>query len=227
MRMKGRQTILGGCCTQCMLYSVYAVLGVCCTRCVLYSVYVVLGVCYTVLGVNSWSWHGEIERDDLTWFSTMMVELMTRKREMRTMWRIWADMRHQGYNLPPLVWRTSNRCNYTPDQGWWIDSHTKFSKSQFLMMFCAIASHLSRPHLSRHLRTSSAVIHLYLSMPWSRVNTEYSIHRIQHTPSTAYTEYCEHCVLHHLMIDSLPLPTSLSSELTLLYSIPNIPTIRS
>jgi len=33
MRMKGRQPILGGCCTQCMLYSVYAVLGVCCTRC--------------------------------------------------------------------------------------------------------------------------------------------------------------------------------------------------
>ena len=28
MRMKGRQTILGGCCTRCILYSVYAVLGV-------------------------------------------------------------------------------------------------------------------------------------------------------------------------------------------------------
>ena len=38
MRMKGRQTILGECCTRCMLYSVYAVLGVCCTRCMLYSV---------------------------------------------------------------------------------------------------------------------------------------------------------------------------------------------
>jgi len=55
----GRQSILGWCSTQCMLYSVYAVLGVCCTRCMLYSV-------YAVLGVNSWSWHGEIERDDLT-----------------------------------------------------------------------------------------------------------------------------------------------------------------
>ena len=27
-------------------------------------------------------------------------------------------------------------------------------------------------------------------MPWSRVNTEYSIQRVQHTPSTAYTAYC-------------------------------------
>jgi len=38
MRMMGRDTILGGCCTQCMLYLVYAVLGVCWTWCMLYSV---------------------------------------------------------------------------------------------------------------------------------------------------------------------------------------------
>jgi len=51
-------------------------------------------------------------------------------------------------------------------------------------------------------------------MPWSGVNTEYSIHWVQHTPSTActeysihrvqhslstaYTAYCIHCVLHTL-----------------------------
>jgi len=34
---------------------------------------------YAVLGVNSWSWHGEMERDDLTLCSAMMV----RRREMR------------------------------------------------------------------------------------------------------------------------------------------------
>jgi len=33
MRMKGRQTILGKCCTRWMLYSVNAVLGVCGTQC--------------------------------------------------------------------------------------------------------------------------------------------------------------------------------------------------
>ena len=33
-------------------------------------------------------------------------------------------------------------------------------------------------------------------MAWSRVTTKYSIHRVQHTPSTAYTEYSMHWVLH-------------------------------
>ena len=37
---------------------------------------------YAVLGVNSWSWHGEIERDNLTLCSAMMMELWTKKREM-------------------------------------------------------------------------------------------------------------------------------------------------
>ena len=59
-----------------MLYWVYAVLSVCCTRCMLYSV-------YAVLGVNSWSWHGEIQRDNLTLSLAMMVGLWMRKRAMR------------------------------------------------------------------------------------------------------------------------------------------------
>jgi len=54
-------------------------------------------------------------------------------------------------------------------------------------------------------------------MPWSRVNTEYIIHRVQHTPSTAYIEYRIHWVLHTprtCIIPRLtvfPLPASLSS----------------
>jgi len=56
MRMKERQTIKG---THCMLYSVSA-----------------------VLGVNSWSWHGQIERDNLSLYSVMMLKLWTRKREI-------------------------------------------------------------------------------------------------------------------------------------------------
>jgi len=38
---------------------------------------------YAVLCVNSKLWHGEIERDDLTSSSYVMVELSTRKREIR------------------------------------------------------------------------------------------------------------------------------------------------
>jgi hypothetical protein len=37
---------------------------------------------YAVLGVNSGSWHGEIERDDITLCSAMIVALWTRKRDM-------------------------------------------------------------------------------------------------------------------------------------------------
>jgi hypothetical protein len=66
---------------------------------------------YAVLSVKSGSWHGEIERDDITLCSAMMVELWTRNREMgmqlRTIWRIQADMRNQGYNLPEWVGNTS------------------------------------------------------------------------------------------------------------------------
>jgi hypothetical protein len=41
------KTILGGCCSWCMLYMDYAVLGVCCTRHIVYSAYTILVVCCT------------------------------------------------------------------------------------------------------------------------------------------------------------------------------------
>jgi len=59
-------------------------------------------------------------------------------------------MRNQGYDLPDWVGKTSYRCDYTPDRdsylpyrGWSIDSHPKFSKSQFLLMISPISSDLS------------------------------------------------------------------------------------
>jgi len=45
-----------------------------------------------------------------------------------------------------------------------------------------------------------------------------SKHRVQHTPSTAYTEYCIHRTLHHPKIDCLPLPASLSADHVVLNS---------
>jgi len=128
VRMKGSQTILAGCCTWWILYLVYAVLGVCCTWCMLYLVYAVHGVCctwcmlywvyavrgvcctwcmlysvYTVLSVNSYSRHREIERDDLSLCSAMMVEKEGWGMRMGTIWRIRLDMRSQGHDLPPWV----------------------------------------------------------------------------------------------------------------------------
>jgi len=63
--MKGRETIVGGCSTRCMLYSVYA-----------------------VLSVNSSSWYGEIERDDLPLCSAMMVKKERWGMKMGTIQRI-------------------------------------------------------------------------------------------------------------------------------------------
>jgi len=140
-------TVLDVCCTRCMLYSVYAVLGVCCTRCMLYSV-------FAVLRVISWSWHGEIQRDKLTFCSLMMVELWTTKTEMRmkmrTMWRIQADMRNQGVwhawlgwehlisgiiharsGLPPAVSGIMNWLAYdilfSPSFSWWFSPYPLIS----------------------------------------------------------------------------------------------------
>jgi hypothetical protein len=83
-------------------------------------------------------------------------------------------MTNQEYDLPDLVEKTSYRCYYLHDRdsylpylGWSIDLHTKFSKSQFLMMISPISSDLclSCAQLYHHLRTRSSVIPLYLSMP--------------------------------------------------------------
>jgi hypothetical protein len=63
---------------------------------------------YTVLGVNSLSWHGEIERDDSTLCSCddgkVVDELKERwgmKMGMVRMRR--ADMRNQEYGMPDWI----------------------------------------------------------------------------------------------------------------------------
>jgi len=123
---------------------------------------------------------------------------------MGTIWRKRVDMRNQGYQMPNCVKKSTYRCSYLPDREWdlpyweWsIDLDTKFSYVP--------VSHNDFPHILASLSFSSSnlpspknmkwVIHVYLSMPWSWVNTEYSIHQ----------------VLHYPMIDFLPLPASLSS----------------
>jgi len=107
VRMKGQWTMVGVCCTRCMLYSVYAVLGVCCTRC--------------QLMIMSWR-----NREGWLNFVAMMVEFSTRKREMgdedendiedtsgyeksgvQLAWLCWEDLVsvlfHDGSGLVPAV----------------------------------------------------------------------------------------------------------------------------
>ena len=54
--------------------------------------------------------------------------------KIRMMWRMRADKRNQGYEIPDKVGITSYRCDYMPDrdsyllyQGWLTDSQKKFS----------------------------------------------------------------------------------------------------
>jgi len=212
-----------------MLYSVHAVFGVCFTPCMLYSV-------YPILGANSWSWHGEIQRDDLTLYHAMMVELWTREREMgdedeydvedyELIWAIRGTtclIRLGWPCIGVITGRIGTRTCCIRDGTL---SRTRNSlKSQFLTVISPVPFHLflSCPQFYHHLRIRSYVIPLYLSMPQSRVDTEYSIYRLLHT-----LEYCMHCVLHHPKIDCLLLPASLISQLTMLYSILYICTIPS
>jgi len=180
-----------------MLYLVYAILGVYCTRCMLYSV-------YAVLGVNSRSSHVEIERDDWGLCSAIIVELWTRKKQMGNEDENDMEDYEQTWEIRGttcLIWLGSSCIGVITHQirtrtcrirDGKLTSTWNFLKSQFFMMISPIPSHLSLscPQFYYHLRTRSQVIPLYLSMAWSSVNTEYSIHRVQHTLSTAYTAYC-------------------------------------
>jgi len=130
-------------------------------RWMLYSV-------YAVLGVNSWSCHGEIERDDLTLYSAMMVELWTRKRDGG-----WRLERYGGYEQiweirgttcliglgRPRIGVSSRRigtgtCRIGDGQ---LTRTRNSRKSQFLMMISPISSNLCRScaQLYHHLRTRS------------------------------------------------------------------------
>jgi len=112
--------------------------------------------------------------------------------------------------LPDWVGKTSYRCYYTPDRdsylpywGWSIDSHKKFSQvpvshddfppSPLVSLILVLNSTITKEH------------EVQSSLTISLCNDQELI------PSTAYTEYCIHRVLHHPKIDCLPLPASLSS----------------
>jgi len=76
---------------------------------------------------------------------------------MRTMWRIQANMRNKGYDLPDWVRKTSYWCDYMPNHdsylpywGWSIDSHMKVSQ----VPVC----HDDLPHLLTSLSFSSSTL---------------------------------------------------------------------
>jgi hypothetical protein len=75
-----------------MVYLVYAVFlytvfGVCCIWCMLYLV-------YAANSVNTWLWQAEIDMDDLTSCSAIMVELWTRKKHVGSRWEWYGGIKH-------------------------------------------------------------------------------------------------------------------------------------
>jgi len=151
MRMKGRQTILDGWCTRCMLYSVYAVLGVCNTRCPLMIMtwrdreewlnFVFCDDCRVVdekerYGGWRWEWWGGYER----------------------IWVIRGTTCRIGLGWPRIgviTGRIGTRTCYIGDGK--LTRTWTYLKSPFLMMISPIPSHLSLscPQFYHHLRTQS------------------------------------------------------------------------
>jgi len=138
--------------------------------------------------VDSWSSHGEIERDDLTSCSSVMVEEMGQiimrnwdLRECRVRVNLPSPIRQVGFPIGHVI--TPIRA--LPDQ---------------IRQVVPLISHIwSYPPHRSHLHPTSLSFSS-ISQPSSQ-NTKLSHpslslhgmimswHRVQHTPSTAYTEY--------------------------------------
>jgi len=133
-------------------------------------------------------------------------------------------MRNHGYDMSDWISMTSYRCNYMPDQnsylpyrGWSIYSHTKFTKVP--------VSHDDLPCTLSSLSFLSSILpspkntklsHCSLSLH-TMIN---SYPQVEHTTSTAYTEYC--IIPRSTVSCSQPV-----SRQTMLYSILYIRTITS
>ena len=248
MWMQVRQTILGGCCTRCMLYSVYALLGVCCTRCMLYSVYALLGVCCTRCMLNSvyavlslcctqcqlmiMTWR---DREGLLDCVFCDESRVVDEKEGDEGWQ-WEQCDYErtweirgmtcliGLGRPcigVIARRIRTRTCCIGDgksSRTWDSPSPSFSWCfpRTLSSLSFLSSILPSPKntkLSHPLQSLHAMIksqHRVQHTP-STAYTKYSIHSVLHTPGTAYTTYCIRRIQHHPKIDCHPLPATLQS----------------
>jgi len=169
---------------------------------------------YAVLGVNSWSLHREIERDDLTSSSWVMVELRTRKREMRGD----GGNHHEKLGLKKISCASQltilDTAGTSPDPPCNI-THTRssqpnqasrtpdFSYSHLHPLSISFSS-TTRPSSQNTMLCHPSHSPHARNMSWHRVQhtlstayTEYSLHRAQLTPSTAFTYDCSSSLHSH------------------------------
>jgi len=166
---------------------------------------------YAVVSVNSWSWHEEIARDDLTLCSEVMVELRTRKREMRAdggnhhqavglrEYRVRVNLRSQIWQAWAPIWRLMTLIQGIPNpmrQVAPLISHIRFNPPY--------RSRLHPPYLFLILNSiiiAEDKVKSFLSifpchdheLTLCTAYTKYSIHRqMEHTLYIEYTEYSIH-----------------------------------
>ena len=176
-----------------MLYSVYAVLGVCCTRCMPYSV-------YDVLLIMAW-------RDREGWLNFVCLgdgriedkkerdeRVRGNNHEKLELKRIpWASQFTIAVSAgasPGRAWNNtdtrspqSNQTSCTPDYSYPLVSSTSFSSSSPISLFLVHNFSIITEHKVKWSLSISPCHDYELAL--NIVYTEYSIHRVRHTLSTA------------------------------------------
>ena len=173
----GRLSLLGWCCTLGMLYRVCA-----------------------VLCVNSWLWHGEMDRDDLTLCSQVMVELSTRKRE-RSQEMGEIIMRNWDWRefCVQVDWPSPRQQVHVPMRR--VITPIRGLVHSIRQVILPIFHSPSYPPYCAHPHPSSLSV-LSTTLPSSqehKVKSSHSIsacHHHEFTLSAAYTEYNIHWVQH-------------------------------
>jgi len=173
---------------------------------------------YAVLGDDSWSWHGEIERDDLTSCSEVMVELRARKREMRgdvgnhhgklgltrisyasqfTIPNMAGMSPDPAHNITDTRSSNLNQASHTPYFSYPLVSSISFPSSSPISLFLVHNSTIIAEHkVASYLCMSQCHDH--------ELTPSCSIYWVQHTPSAAYTMCSIHGVQYTLQIVSRP-----------------------
>jgi len=177
---------------------------------------------YVMLGDNSLSLHGEMVSDDLICFLRWWLKSGGESERLLDMGEIimWSwDLGDccMWVNLPFLIWQVWPRIRQVGTSFWGLltplrhvipqsgKSHLNqadrtpvfsYTRVRFILFPSSSPISDSCTQLFHHCRTPSYVIPVYLSMPWSSVNTEYRIYQGQHTPSMTYIQYDRHQVQH-------------------------------
>jgi len=200
--------VLSVCCTWCMLYSVDAVVSVCCTRCMLYLV--------------STFDHGMERYRGITKLRVLRWRLSSgRDRERRdemgqifmTNWDLENFMCESIYHPQYCQVWVPIQCVITLIRGLPNPLSEILPLVSHIRSYLPHCSHLHPPSLSFSSTTLPSSQNTKFSDPslsphgmimsWHRVQhtpsttyTEYSIHSVQYTPSKACTEYSIHRVQH-------------------------------